>query len=133
MLELNDLASQRETFSAIAGYAVDQMVLDPGDGSELRPDEVHFVTPNFFATLRVRPVIGAGLSAGGTADAPGSELVAVISHLLWEQLGGDSRAPVMDPIAIGLPSKRFTATRDGNCSSAGLVFRNLVVPVRLWG
>jgi hypothetical protein len=28
------------------------MVLDPGDGSDLRPDEVHFVTPNFFATLR---------------------------------------------------------------------------------
>jgi predicted permease len=90
MPELDDLASQRGTFSAVAGYAVDQMVLDPGDGSDLRPDEVHFVTPNFFATLRVQPAIGPGLPAWGTADAPGSELVAVVSHPLWEQLGGDS-------------------------------------------
>jgi putative ABC transport system permease protein len=90
MPEINDLASRRETFSAVAGYAVDQMVLDPGDGSDLRPDEVQFVTPNFFATLRVQPVIGPGLPAGNTDDAPGAELAAVISHQLWEQLGADS-------------------------------------------
>jgi predicted permease len=90
MPEINDLASRRETFAAVAGYAGDQMVLDLGDGSELRPDEVQFVTPNFFATLRVQPVIGPGLPAGNTADTPGAELAAVISHLLWEQLGGDA-------------------------------------------
>jgi predicted permease len=90
MPEINDLASRRETFSVIAGYAIDQMVFDAGDGSDLRPDEVQFVTPNFFSTLRVHPVIGPGLPPGNTDDAPGAELVAVMSHLLWEQLGGDS-------------------------------------------
>ncbi len=90
MPEINDLASRRETFAAVAGYAVDQMVLDPGNGGELRPDEVQFVTPNFFATLRVQPVMGPGLPVGNTDDTPGAELVAVISHRLWEQLGGDS-------------------------------------------
>ncbi|HUQ79492.1 MAG TPA: ABC transporter permease [Gemmatimonadaceae bacterium] len=90
MPEVNDLASRRATFSAVAGYAVDQMVLDPGDGSDLRPDEVQFVTPNFFSTLRVRPAFGPGLPAGSARDTPGTELVAVMSHGLWEKLGSDS-------------------------------------------
>ena len=90
MPEIDDLASRRETFAVVAGYAIDQVVLDAADGSELRPNGVHFVTPNYFSTLRVQPVIGPGLPAGGTDDAPGAELAAVISHLFWEQLGGDS-------------------------------------------
>ncbi len=90
MPEIDDLASRRETFSAVVGYAIDQMVLDAGDGGDLRPDGAHFVTPNFFSSLGVRPVIGPGLPAGNTADVPGAELATVISHQLWEQLGGDS-------------------------------------------
>jgi predicted permease len=90
MPELNDLATRRGTFSAVAGYAIDQIVLDPGDGANLRPDEVHFVTPNYFSTLRVQPVMGPGLPGVETGDTPGAELVAVMSHLQWERLGGDS-------------------------------------------
>jgi predicted permease len=90
MPELQDLATRRETFSTVAGYAIDHMVLDPGDGSNLRPDEIQFVTPNFFSTLGVRPVVGPGLPSISTNDAPGAELVAVMSHIQWEQLGGDS-------------------------------------------
>ena len=90
MPEIHDLASRRSTFSAVAGYAVDQMVLDAGDGGDLRPDQVQFVTPNFFSTLRVRPAFGPGLPAGNTSDTPGTELVAVVAHALWEKLGSDS-------------------------------------------
>ena len=90
MPEIDDLASRRETFSAVAGYAIDQMVLDAGDGGNLRPDEVQFVTPNFFSTLRIQPALGPGLPAVSTSDAPGAELVAVMAHIDWEQLGADS-------------------------------------------
>jgi predicted permease len=90
MPEINDLASRRETFAVVAGYAVDQIVVDAGDGTNPQPDEVQFVTPNFFSTLRVQPVIGPGLPAVSTSDAPGSELVAVMSHIQWELLGSDS-------------------------------------------
>jgi predicted permease len=88
--ELNAIASHREAFSAVAGFAWDQVVLDVGDGSELRPMSGHFVTPNFFATLGIRPAIGPGLPVGRTDDAPGAELAVVISHRLWEQIGGDT-------------------------------------------
>ena len=88
--EVNDLASHRETFSAVAGWGMDQMMLDLTDGSDPRAVRGHFVTPNFFPTLGIRPVIGPGLPAGGTDDAPGAELALVIAHDLWEQIGADT-------------------------------------------
>ena len=90
MPEIDDLASRRETFAAVAAYGIDEMMLDVGDGSDARAVRGHFVSPNFFGTLGVRPVIGPGLPAVRTDDVPGAELVAMISHKLWEQLGADS-------------------------------------------
>src|SRR5687768_3525915 len=88
--ELDAIAANRETFASVAGFAREQVILDLGDGSDLRPITGYFVTPNFFATLGIRPAIGPGLPARGFDDAPGSELAIVIAHLLWEQLGGDT-------------------------------------------
>ena len=90
MPEVNDLATRRETFSAVAAYAQHEMVLDLNDGTDARPMAAHFVTPNYFATLGLRSVIGPGLPPAATYDAPGAELVVVIGHLLWEQAGGDT-------------------------------------------
>ena len=90
MPEVTDLAVRRGTFSAVAAYARHEVVLDPNDGSEARAMTAHFVTPNYFATLGIRPAIGLGLPAVSTDDTPGAELAVVIAHLLWEQLGADT-------------------------------------------
>jgi predicted permease len=90
MPEVNDLATGHETFSAVAAYARHEMVLDLNDGTDSRPMAAHFVTPNYFATLGLRSMIGPGLPATTTFDAPGAELVVVIAHLLWEQAGADT-------------------------------------------
>ena len=88
--ELNAIAARRQTFSAVAGWSAEQMVVDLGDGSDPRLVRGHFVTPNYFATLDVRPAIGPGLPARRTDDAPGAELVGVIAHSLWDELGRDT-------------------------------------------
>ena len=88
--ELNAIVARSETFSSVAGWAADQMVLDLGDGNDPRVRRGHFVTPNYFATLGVRPALGPGLPAARTDDAPGAELVVVIAHQLRDELGGDT-------------------------------------------
>lgn len=89
MPELNAIAARRETFASIAGWAPDQLVLDLDDGSEPRVMRGHFVTPNYFATLGVRPALGPGLPTARTGDAPGAEVAVVIAHWLWDALGGE--------------------------------------------
>ena len=90
MPEVNDLATRRETFAAVASYSSEEVMLDLGDGSDPKAMTGHFVSPNFFATLGIRTPLGPGLPAGQTDDAPGAELVVVIAHSLWEQIGGDT-------------------------------------------
>jgi predicted permease len=90
MLEVNDLASRRETFSTIAVYARQELMLDAGDGSDARALTGNFVSPNYFSTLGVRTVLGPGLPAVQARDVPGAELAAVISYTLWKRLGSDS-------------------------------------------
>ena len=90
MPELTALAARSETFSSVAGWAPDQMVFDRGDGSSPRVLRGHFVTPNYFSALGVRPAFGPGLPAARTDDAPGAELAVVIAHRFRDELGGDT-------------------------------------------
>ena len=92
MLEVNDLASRRETFSTVAVYARNELMLDAGDGSDSRAMTGNFVSPNYFSTLGVKTILGPGLPATQASDAPGAELAAVISYTLWKRLGSDSAA-----------------------------------------
>ena len=124
--ELNAMAARRETFSAVAGFARDRLVLDLADGTDARPLTGHFVTPNFFATLGVRPALGPGLPPGRTDDAPGSELAVVIAHSVWQQTGADSaivgRVVRLNGIPVrvaGIAPPRFHgATRESGMPSA---------------
>ena len=59
-------------------------------GDRGAPDDGPSRTPNYFAILGIRPVIGPGLPVATTDDTSGGELAIVIAHLLWEQLGGDT-------------------------------------------
>src|SRR4029453_5278238 len=83
-------------------------------GGNPRARRGHFVTPNYFATLGVRPAFGPGLPAVRTDDAPGAELVVMIGHSLWEQLGADStmigrvvRINGIPVRVVGVAPKRF--------------------------
>ena len=90
MLEINDLASRRETFSTIAVYGRNELMLDVGDGSDARAMTGNFVSPNYFSTLGVRTILGPGLPSVQSSDVPGAELAVVISYSLWKRLGADS-------------------------------------------
>jgi predicted permease len=112
--ELNALARQTETFASVAGWSEAQLMLDRGDGGNPRAYRGHFVTPNYFATLGVRPAFGPGLPAVRTDDAPGAELVVLIGHSLWERLGADStmigrvvRINGIPVRVVGVAPKRF--------------------------
>jgi predicted permease len=88
--ELSALASHTETFASVAAWSEAPLMLDTSDGGNPRARRGHFVTPNYFATLGVRPAFGPGLPAVRTDDAPGAELVVMIGHSLWERWGADS-------------------------------------------
>jgi predicted permease len=112
--ELNELARQTETFASVAGWSEAQLMLDLGDSGNPRARRGHFVTPNYFTTLGVRPAFGPGLPAVRTDDAPGAELVVVMGHSLWEQAGSDStmigrvvRINGVPVRVVGVAPKRF--------------------------
>ena len=88
--ELRSLASQRETFAAVAGWVNDDLVLDRGASADPVTLRGQFVTPGYFSILGVRSALGAGLSAA-TPDVAGAELQAVLAHSVWvKEFGGDS-------------------------------------------
>jgi len=82
--ELEALAQHKDVFSAVAGWTSDEVSLAADSGSA-RVASAQYVTPNFFATLGVRPVAGAGLSrvASGEPDR-----TAVVTEALATRLYG---------------------------------------------
>ena len=90
MPEVNDLATRRETFSAVAAFARHEVVFDANDGTDARPNDGPCrhaeLLRDAWAPAGVRP----RATRRATDDTPGAELTLVIAHLLWEQLGADS-------------------------------------------
>ena len=88
--ELRELASHNETFLAVAGWVTEEIVLDRGPDADPLLLRGQFVTPEFFSTLGIRPVLGAGLPVS-TRDVPGAELQVIVAHSTWlDEFGGDS-------------------------------------------
>jgi putative ABC transport system permease protein len=65
--ELLELASRRETFTGVAGWMEDDVVLNAPDTSEARGVNAEFVTPNYFTLLGVPLVAGPGFAPGDAA------------------------------------------------------------------
>ena len=62
------------------------MALDVGpDQENLHSGAATYVTPAYFQVLGVRPIAGAGLPAAARDADDSPELVAVISHVVWER------------------------------------------------
>jgi predicted permease len=125
--EFAAIAERRETFASVAGWTTEDLVVDLVDGNEPRVLHGQFVTPNYFATLGVRPVVGPGLPAVNTDDAPGAEMTVVIAHRLWDVLGGGAavigrvvRVNGMPIRVVGVAPPRFEGARAGAEYTASL-------------
>src|SRR3712207_4030749 len=76
--ELAALARHRDVFSDVAGWRSDEVALATDRGGA-RVVRAQYVTPNFFATLGVRPIAGQGLSRDAS-DAPDRTAVRSEEH-----------------------------------------------------
>ena len=87
--ELDAIAAHRDVFASVAIWASAQLMFSVGDSVGPRALRGHFVSPNYFSTLGVRPVLGPGLPSV-KAEVPGSELAVVLAYPVWERFGADS-------------------------------------------
>src|SRR5687767_7486812 len=73
-------------FASVAAYYPDDATLEMGDGpARLVPGLA--TSAELFTVLGVAPALGTGFQTG--QDVVGAEPVAVLSHGLWQELGGD--------------------------------------------
>jgi predicted permease len=99
--EVMDYAARRELFSDVMAWSSASVVLDFGDGDQgVTTGSAVYVTDNYFRVLGVRPILGAGLPAGTMEDLNSPPLVALISHALWDQRFGRSRAVLGKTVSV---------------------------------
>ena len=81
-----DWVQQSKSFDAIAGFTLDQFVLQ-GSGNP-RPVFAAQASTNFFSTLGVRPLLGRDFARG--EDISAGPKVAILTYAFWQnQFGGD--------------------------------------------
>lgn len=91
--ELTTLAARRDIFTEVTGFASQDVVVGGRDGTEARVSTAHFVTSNFFSSLRIPLEAGQGFAP--VADERGSpDLRTVISHKMAIALFGDPAAAI---------------------------------------
>ena len=84
-------------FQKMSAYRPNDLTLEvPGAGMRLVPGIA--VSSELFDVLGTQPALGRTFRSG--EDAPGGELVVVLSHSLWQELGSDA-AIVGKPLQLG--------------------------------
>jgi putative ABC transport system permease protein len=73
-------------FRGVAAYRSEDLTLHTGDGPARLLEGIS-ASAELFDVLGVGPLLGSGFRPGD--DRPGTERVAVLSHSLWRELGGD--------------------------------------------
>jgi putative ABC transport system permease protein len=131
--EYREYAAQESLFSAVAAWTSSDVVLDVGgsghgghgghggNDASLHSGAATYVTANYFQVLGVRPILGVGLPADAPDDTVRPELMAVISHVVWDRYFGGApdvvgrTLKVNDvPVTIvGVAPRRFAGTRTG--------------------
>jgi predicted permease len=120
--EYHEYAARRDLFGAVAAWTSSDVVLAVGDGREnLHSAAATYVTPNYFHVLQVRPIAGAGLPTTALADSGAPELVAVISHVVWDRfferapdvVGRTVRVNDVTVTIVGVAPREFAGTRSG--------------------
>jgi len=84
--ELLHLAPALGDFRRVAAYRPSDVTFQLGDGPARLAEGVA-ASADLFEVLGARPAVGTGFRPGD--DRPGAEPVAVLSHSLWRELGGD--------------------------------------------
>lgn len=74
-------------FSRVAAYRAEDVTLESADGPARLVPGVS-ASSELFEVLGRRPALGRAFQAGD--DQPGAEPVAVLSHGLWREMGGDA-------------------------------------------
>lgn len=95
--ELRALAARSDVFSAVAGWLLEDVVLDGKDSTGARGVGAQFVTPNYFTALGVR--LAAGRAFGSTDD-DSPDMAAVMSYEMAVQLYGNASAAPGHRIAV---------------------------------
>ena len=120
--EYREYAAQRDLFAAVSAWTSADVVLDVGATEErLHSGAATYVTGNYFQVLGVRPVLGAGLAADAADDAGTPQLVAVISHAVWDRHFDRARDVVGRTLKVngvrvtiaGVAPRRFAGARTG--------------------
>jgi predicted permease len=83
--DVEDFTAQCSVCESVAAYDRRSVVLADDEGSQLIQGEA--VSPGLFALLGAEPFLGRTLQEG--EDERGHERVAVVSHGLWQRLGGE--------------------------------------------
>ena len=131
--EYRDYAAQTSLFTDVAAWTSADVVLGVrgSDGSRhetLFSGAATYVTSNYFPVLGVRPVRGAGLPPTFPDDGGETELVAVISHVVWERCFGLAADVVGRALqvndttvtVVGVAPRHFSGARTGGS------------PMRVW-
>jgi len=91
-------ASDRRTFSGVAGYQSIPVIVGRGDNVEELPSQ--YVTGGFFDMLGVRPLLGRPIQPSDQVT-PSGHPVVVLSHALWSTRFGGDPGIVGQSVAIG--------------------------------
>lgn len=118
-------------FTGMFAHSLNAFSLDAGTGSEVVFGEL--VSASYFEVLSLGAEIGS-LFGAATADDPGSEVIGVISHTLWQQQFGADSAVVGSVVSvngvpvtvIGVAPPEFQGTKFG-------LGMDLWIPIRPWG
>ncbi len=97
--ELRTLRDRKDLFEELAAYTSQDVIVGGRDGTEARAVRAEFVTPNYFAVLRVPLAAGVGL-ANQSADMTTPERTAVLSHAMAKTLFGEPTAAVGRTVLI---------------------------------
>ena len=98
------------------------MALDVGgDDESLHSGAATYVTASYFQVLGVRPMFGPGLPLNARDDSDSADLVAVISHTVWERYYGRAndvagrtlKVNGVPVTIVGVTPRRFNGARTG--------------------
>ncbi|MGH7467792.1 MAG: ABC transporter permease [Longimicrobiales bacterium] len=120
--EYREYEAQRSLFSAVTAWTSSDVVLNVSSGAEgLHSGAATYVSGSYFAVLGVHLVMGAGLPATSVDNDADPQLVAVISHAVWDRhMGGApdvlGKTIKVNDVAftiVGVAPRRFAGTRPG--------------------
>ena len=117
---LREMAALRPIFSAVAGWADDNVVVDAPGALDHVTARVHFVTDGYFSIVGLRVTHGSALPAATPGASAESQLVCVISYAMWEDQFGRAdvrnRTVIVNGVAVrivGVAPPRFTGVLGG--------------------